>query len=213
MSEKKKPAVLLEHHLKRLKLPTMLREYASMATVCRDDRSDYPTYLLRLAERELLDRERRAAERRVKEARFPVVKNLDTFDFGFQPSIHEPLVRELLGGEFISQRAKKTVRPNIAKKEMQQIYGFLDLYELDNGFYPYPQQGLVALHKKPTSPPVPKNWRQYMQVANLTPSGAIADPWDTPYHYVYDPATDRFPTLESAGPDRKFGTADDLRYP
>jgi hypothetical protein len=46
MSEKNKPTVLLEHHLKRLKLPTMLREYASMATVCRDDRSDYPTYLL-----------------------------------------------------------------------------------------------------------------------------------------------------------------------
>ena len=43
MSEKKKPTVLLEHHLKRLKLPTMLREYASMATVCRNDRSDYPT--------------------------------------------------------------------------------------------------------------------------------------------------------------------------
>ena len=42
MSEKKNPAVLLEHYLKRLKLPTMLREYASMATVCRDARSDYP---------------------------------------------------------------------------------------------------------------------------------------------------------------------------
>ena len=104
MSEKKKPAVLLEHHLKRLKLPTMLREYASMATVCRDDRSDYPTYLLRLAERELLDRERRAAERRVKEARFPVVKTLDTFDFSSQPSINEPLIRELMGGEFIDKR-------------------------------------------------------------------------------------------------------------
>jgi DNA replication protein DnaC len=104
MSEKNKPTVLLEHHLKRLKLPTMLREYASMATVCRDDRSDYPTYLLRLAERELLDRERRAAERRVKEARFPVVKTLDTFDFASQPSINEPLVRELMVGEFIDKR-------------------------------------------------------------------------------------------------------------
>jgi hypothetical protein len=51
---------LLEHYLKRLKLPTMLREYTSMAVVCRDDRADYPTYLLRLTERELLDRETRA---------------------------------------------------------------------------------------------------------------------------------------------------------
>jgi hypothetical protein len=66
MSEPKKPTVLLEHYLKRLKLPTMLREYASMAAICKEDRSDYPTYLLRLTERELLDRETRAAERRVK---------------------------------------------------------------------------------------------------------------------------------------------------
>jgi len=104
MSDTNKPTVLLEHYLKKLKLPTMLREFASMATVCRDDRSDYPTYLMRLAERELLDRERRAAERRVKEARFPVVKTLDTFDFKAQPSINEPLIRELMSGEFINKR-------------------------------------------------------------------------------------------------------------
>lgn len=104
MSEQKKPTVLLEHYLKRLKLPTMLREYISMAAVCRDDRADYPTYLLRLAERELLDRETRAAERRVKDARFPVTKTIDTFDFKAQPSINEPLVRELLRAEFIEKR-------------------------------------------------------------------------------------------------------------
>ena len=104
MSEKNKPTILLEHYLKKLKLPTMLREYASMASVCTDDRADYPTYLLRLTERELLDRERKAAERRVKEARFPVIKTIDTFDFKAQPSINEPLVRELLGGEFIDKR-------------------------------------------------------------------------------------------------------------
>jgi len=104
MSDTNKPTVLLEHYLKKLKLPTMLREFASMAAVCRDDRSDYPTYLMRLAERELLDRERRAAERRVKEARFPVVKTLDTFDFKAQSSINEPLIRELMSGEFINKR-------------------------------------------------------------------------------------------------------------
>jgi len=47
MSDKDKPTILLEYVLKKLKLPTMLREYASMAVVCRHDRSDYPTYLLR----------------------------------------------------------------------------------------------------------------------------------------------------------------------
>jgi DNA replication protein DnaC len=104
MSDTDKPTVLLEHHLKKLRLPTILREYQSLAKVCRDDRSDYPTYLLRLSERELLDRERRAAERRVKEARFPVVKTLDTFDFKMQPSINMALVRELMRGEYLDKR-------------------------------------------------------------------------------------------------------------
>jgi DNA replication protein DnaC len=94
MNEKDKPTVLLEYYLKKLRLPTMLREYASMAAVCQKDRTDFPTYLLRLAERELLDREKRAAERRV----------IDTFDFKAQPSINEQLVRELMRGEYINKR-------------------------------------------------------------------------------------------------------------
>ena len=82
-----KATVLLEHHLKQLKLPTMLRDYASVASVCSKERTAYPTYLLRLAERELIDREQRAAERRIKAAKFPVLKTLETFDFTVQPSI------------------------------------------------------------------------------------------------------------------------------
>ena len=104
MTEKDKSTVLLEYSLKRLKLPTMLREYAALATVCQQDRSDYPTYLLRLTERELLDREKRAAERRIKDANFPVIKTIDTYDFSAQPSINEPLVRELLRGEYLDKK-------------------------------------------------------------------------------------------------------------
>ena len=87
MTERDKSAVLLEYSLKKLKLPTMLREYAALATVCQKDRSDYPTYLLRLAERELLGREKRAAERRIKDANFPVMKTIDTYNFSAQPSV------------------------------------------------------------------------------------------------------------------------------
>jgi DNA replication protein DnaC len=104
MSEKDKPTVLLEYYLKKLRLPTMLREYGSMAAICQKDRTDFPTYLLRLIERELLDREKRAAERRVKDANFPVLKTIDTFDFKAQPSINEQLVRELMRGEYIDKK-------------------------------------------------------------------------------------------------------------
>ena len=73
-----KPTVLLEHYLKQLKLPTMLREYAKLASLCQSERADYQTFLLRISEREVHDRELRTAERRVKAAKSPVVKTLDT---------------------------------------------------------------------------------------------------------------------------------------
>ena len=98
------PTVLLDHYLGQLKLPTMRREYKSLALQCAQERADYPAYLLRLAERELLDRERRAAERRIKAAAFPVLKTMDTFDFTAQPSINQTLLRQLCGGEFIDRK-------------------------------------------------------------------------------------------------------------
>jgi len=62
------------------------------------------TSLLRLTERELLDREKRAAERRIKQAAFPVIKTMDTFDFKAQPSINQQLVRELMRGAYIAKK-------------------------------------------------------------------------------------------------------------
>jgi DNA replication protein DnaC len=103
MSEHK-TSLLLKHYLKKLKLPTILREYSAIAAACKKDKHDYASFLLRLVERESLDREKRAAERRVKNARFPVIKTLDTFDFKAQASINEKWVRELIVGEYIDRK-------------------------------------------------------------------------------------------------------------
>jgi DNA replication protein DnaC len=100
----RKSTVLLEHHLKQLKLPTMLHEYTTMASICQEERADYQTFLLRLCERELADREKRAAERRIKAAKFPLIKTIDAFDFGAQPSLNKELVRELARGEYMDHR-------------------------------------------------------------------------------------------------------------
>jgi DNA replication protein DnaC len=118
--------LLLEHHLKELKLPTFLRDYESVGTVCSQERCDYPTYLLRLAERELIDRERRATERRIKEAAFPVLKTIETFDFAAQVSLNEPLVRELLRGEYISKRENLLLvgNPGTGKTHLATALGF-----------------------------------------------------------------------------------------
>jgi DNA replication protein DnaC len=95
------PQVLLGHHLKTLKLPTFLREYDKVAQQCAAEGIDHPRYLLRLAELELIDRERRMIERRVRQAKFPAVKSLDSFDFKAIPSLNKMLVLELARGEYI----------------------------------------------------------------------------------------------------------------
>jgi len=60
--------------------------------------------LLRLVEQEMLDRERRATERRIKAAKFPVLKSLETYDFLAIPSLNKKLVVELSRGEWIGRR-------------------------------------------------------------------------------------------------------------
>ena len=98
------PQVLLAHHLKQLKLPTMLREYEKLARECARDGVDHSRYLLRLLELELIDRERRTVERRIRAARFPAVKSFDTFDFTAIPGLNKMLVLELARCEYILRR-------------------------------------------------------------------------------------------------------------
>jgi len=121
-----KSHLLLDHYLKQLKLPTMLREYAAVVTACTQDHCDYVSFLLRLVEREALDREKRAAERRVKNARFPILKTLDTFDFTAQPSIHEKLVRELMVGEYVDRHENVLIVGNsgTGKTHLASALGF-----------------------------------------------------------------------------------------
>jgi len=97
-------SLLLEEHLKALRLPSFLREYDKAARECAAEGADYPRYLLRLSELELLDRDRRATERRIKAAKFPVVKTLDTFEFPALPKLNKKLVLELARCEFIDRR-------------------------------------------------------------------------------------------------------------
>ena len=98
------PDLLLGHHLKALKLPTFLREYDKLARQCAAEGVDHVRYLLRLAELELIERERRMVERRIKEARFPAVKSLDSFDFLALPSLNKALVLELARSEYVARR-------------------------------------------------------------------------------------------------------------
>ncbi len=99
-----KSLVLLQHHLKALRLPTINGECEKTAQRCAKENVDHLGFLLQLCELELIERERRAAERRLKAARFPNHKTLESFDFPQQPSLNKVLLTELLRGEYLDKR-------------------------------------------------------------------------------------------------------------
>ncbi len=99
-----KSTLLLEHHLKELKLPTFLREYRKLADLFAAQGASHPDYLLHLSELGLIDRHQRMVQRRIKAARFPAVKSLDTFDFLAIPSVNKPLVIQLARCEYVERR-------------------------------------------------------------------------------------------------------------
>ena len=98
------PELLLAHHLKTLRLPTFLREHDKQARICAAEGLDHVRYLARLTELELIDRERRMVERRIKSAKFPAVKSLDSFDFKAIPSLNKMMVLELARCEWIERQ-------------------------------------------------------------------------------------------------------------
>ena len=79
----------------------------------------------------------------------------------------------------------------------------LRLYEMDNGRYPSTEQGLAALMGKPSSPPLPENWKgPYIEQEPL-------DPWKRAYVYAYPGAhPPRDYDLYSLGPDGEEGKDD-----
>jgi DNA replication protein DnaC len=68
------PQILLQHHLKKLRLPTFQGEYAKQAQLCAAENKDHIQYLARLCEMEMIDRERRMVERRIRRLSSPAPK-------------------------------------------------------------------------------------------------------------------------------------------
>jgi DNA replication protein DnaC len=99
-----KSTVLLKHHLKALKMPAMHDECEKISARCAKENVDHLGFLLQLCEQELIGREKRAADRRLKAAKFPNYKTLEDFKFEAQPTINRVLVSELMRGEYIEKR-------------------------------------------------------------------------------------------------------------
>ena len=68
-------------------------------------------------------------------------------------------------------------RATAAKTDVNNLMQALKLYRLDNQRYPASEQGLQALLVKPTTGPIPSNWKSYL---DKLPN----DPWGRPYQYL-----------------------------
>ena len=76
-------------------MPTVLQDYGKLARQAAAEGLDHIQFLARLIEMEMIDRERRMIERRIKAAKFPAVKSQDSFDFKAIPALNKMQVLEL----------------------------------------------------------------------------------------------------------------------
>ncbi len=96
---------LLGSYLKTLRLPAMLRECATVARQAGERDATYELFLQQLTELEVQQRQCASINRRLRQAGFPVVKELSEFDFAAAPRLNKKRLLDLAQCRFIDQRS------------------------------------------------------------------------------------------------------------
>lgn len=96
--------LLLKDNLKSLKLPHMLSHFAEQSRQASEDGLSYGDFLLELTDIELQARTENRSKRRIREAKFPLTKTLQGFDFKAVPDLDKRIILELAGGDYIKEQ-------------------------------------------------------------------------------------------------------------
>lgn len=96
--------MLLETHLRRLRLPVILAQYPKVAHEAAQHGLAFDAFLLLLVEQEVAQRDENLQRRRIASAKFPALKTLDQYDFSLVPQLNRQLVLELAQGGYLAQR-------------------------------------------------------------------------------------------------------------
>lgn len=104
---------LLSQHLDYLKLPYLQQHHVELAQQSAQQQWDHVEYLRRLIEGQHTERRQRVIERRVKAARFPVIKTLEQFRWDWPKKINRLQVQNLFRLEFIAQKANVVLLGNV----------------------------------------------------------------------------------------------------
>jgi len=94
---------LLNDNLKSLKLSTMIRNLQSHLRQAKQEKLDYDEFLLNLTEAEVQVRKENGRKRRLREAKFPLLKPLETFNFEAAPDLDARLIKELSSCEYVKK--------------------------------------------------------------------------------------------------------------
>jgi DNA replication protein DnaC len=94
---------LLIENLKKLKLSTMLRDLESMIRQANQESLSYEEFLLNLSEAEVQTRQENGRKRRLREAKFPILKPMETFDFDAAPGLDIRLMKELANCDYVKK--------------------------------------------------------------------------------------------------------------
>ncbi|MFV9646253.1 MAG: IS21-like element helper ATPase IstB [Desulfobacterales bacterium] len=94
---------LMIENLKNLKLSTMIRDLNSHLRQAKENQLDYDEFLLNLTEVEVQVRKENGRKRRLREAKFPLLKPLETFEFDSAPDLDVRLIKELSTCEYIKK--------------------------------------------------------------------------------------------------------------
>lgn len=96
--------VRLQGVLSHLRLSAVAKHYEQMARQAAETGQPYPEYLLSLLEQEVSQREANRRKRLIRQAKFPILYTLDTYDFSLMPSLSKQKVLQLARGQFILNR-------------------------------------------------------------------------------------------------------------
>ena len=96
--------VQLKANLKALRLAAIGAQLESQLRQAKENSQDYAEFLLNLTDLEIATRMENGRKRRIRDARFPLLKPIETFKFEAAPDLDLRLVKELLSGEYIADK-------------------------------------------------------------------------------------------------------------
>lgn len=94
---------LINDYLKRLRLPTITKNYQRLAEEALASKASFEQYLCCLLEQEVQNRQERTRKQRIADAKFPALKTLDAFEFEEIPSLNKNLVLKLFKGSYLPE--------------------------------------------------------------------------------------------------------------